>query len=195
MIQMKKNAFLWFSAGLLFSLLALLLVWSGLSGSVMVTEPEEIPKAADTILQCIQSGDWSCLESMVQGHPSLAPVTGETESPEEVIWNAYQKNLHWTIHENFQIKNALVAQKITVSCLDIPGVAAEVNRILADANIHLSESEYHDQILNAVVNQILETEPPLTEHNITLSFLREEGRWLALPDSSLQALLAGFTDR
>ena len=186
---------LWFTAGLLFSLLALMLVWSGLAGSIMVAEPEEVPKAADAVLQCIQSGDWSRLESMVYGHPPLSPETGEPESAEEAIWKAYQESLDWTIQEDFQVKNAFITQKISITCLDIPGIAAEIIQLLSDTNINISESENRDQILRAAVNHILESEPPRAEHSITLTFLREEGRWMALPDSALQTLLSGFTDR
>jgi len=185
MTQTTKHTRLWLAAGLLLSLAVLLTVWSGLSGKVLISDPEGIPEAADAVMACIHDGDWETLETMVSGNPGLMPASGDAGSVENLIWEAYLQSLQWTCAEGFSIQGACVTQSVRVTCLDIPGVVRDIRELLAEPAIN-------DQILYAV-RQALETEPPVREHTLILTFLREKGQWQLVPDQALQALLSGFT--
>ena len=187
----KKQTRLWLSAGLMLSLLALLVVFRGLSGTVAVTDPEELPKAADAVLSSIHTGDWATLSQLVSGSPMLSPETGAADSAEAVIWAAYCGGLQWTCADDFTVQGPCVALRVTVNCLDIPGVTAAMAESMKSAAPTGSETQ--TQILKLAAEQILDSNAPRKEQEITLNFLREKGQWKLVPDRALQALLSGFT--
>lgn len=191
MMRGKKASLLWIAAGLIFSLLTLLVVLHGLMGKIVITDPEGIPTAADQAMTCIQSGDWSALECMVSGKPSLTPATGEHNSVTGKIWEAYQKSLQWTFQEAFSVEGSYVIQGIHVTCLDIGTVIKDIAE-LTMASVDANEDQ-RQQLQFAAAEQILNTEPPLMQRRIELTFLREDGQWLLVPNKALQEVLSGFT--
>ena len=190
MIQTKKRTFLWLTGGLVFSLLVLLVVSTGLSGNVLITDPEGIPETTDAVMNCIRSGDWMTLEGLVTGNPALAPVTGEEGTAENLIWNAYQQSLQWVYEEEFDIQDSYVIQTVTVTCLDISGVTGIIARILQEPAFIAANSE---SALLAATEEVLHADVPTIQKEITLTLARENGRWLVVPNSALLALLSGFT--
>ena len=184
-MQRKKHALLWFTAGLLFCLLIFLTVFRGLAGKVLVTDPEGIPKAADRLMHCIHSGDWETLEEIVSGNPPLAPVQEAEGSAEDLLWEAYRKTLQWSCTESFTTDGSCVIQPITVTCLDIAGAAKAAANLSEDSGLLQAEA----------IAQILGEAPPMLTREIQLTFLREKGQWLLVPDRALLTLLSGFTLR
>ncbi len=193
MKQSKTVAKIWLLAGFLCSVLVLLVVCTGLSGKTIVADPAGIPEAANEVMDCIRYGNWEALSEMVYGCPSLEPVTGEANSAQERIWKSYQDSLQWTCPEDFAIRDAYVTQKIMVQCLDIHAVTDAMAEILSRSQTSSAESEKQEQLLYSAAEQVLLEEIPVTEREITLTFLRENGQWLVIPDRELQALLSGFT--
>ena len=59
MMHAKKHTLLWLAGGLFFTLLALWIVISGLSGNVIVTDPDLIQNTADSVMTNLQSGNWN----------------------------------------------------------------------------------------------------------------------------------------
>ena len=193
MIRTNIQAFLWHSAGLLFSLLGILVVLGGLSNQFFMADPEGIPAAADAILHCIQNGDWDSLEQMVSGSPSLTPEIGEEGSAEKIIYYAYQQSLNWVCKEDFRIHGSFISQPVTLSCLNIRLVTDTIAEVLADPVASASFSEDQPQMLRSAAEQVLLTCVPIMEQEITLVFLRENGQWQLVPNAALQNLLSGFT--
>lgn len=189
MIQHNKTALLWLSVGLLFSLLVLLVIYEGLAGKVWVTNPEEIPDTANAVMNSVQTGDWYTLEDIVWGNARLSPEIGETGSAEEIIYTAYRKSLLWTCDESFDIRNEYVTQKITVTCLDIPAVTEAITGILSESVLNTEEYP----VLLSAAEEVLKSDPPMKQHEISLTFLCENGQWLLVPNNALLALLSGFT--
>lgn len=139
---------------------------------------------------CIQAGDWASLQQLVSGNPDLAPETGEEGSAENLIWNAYRQSLCWVCEEGYDIQDGRVTQQITVTCLDISGVTRAMVPLLPES----ADSAQREDALAAAAQQVLNTQAPIQQREITLSFRRENGRWQAVPDSALLALLSGFTN-
>lgn len=186
MTHAKYPTLFWLMAGTLCSIVLLVMVFSGLSGKVLVTDAEEIPAAADGILDAVHKGDWEILSSMVSGEMWLTPDTGAENSPENLLYEAYRKSLQWTVCHGFEIQGRYVSQKVTVTCLDISAVthamAENLDRASAD----------DPKLVSSAAEQILKSDPPYMQREITLHFLREKQQWRAVPDSALLALLSGF---
>ena len=192
MTRRKTNTILWTFSGLLLSLAVLLVVLSGLSGQILVTDADGIPDAAESVMAAIHSGNWEDLEALVADANELAPETGDENSAHHLIWDAYRNSLRWSCEDGYGIGGSHVTQKVTVTCLDIPALTDAMARILPE----LSDNAINmtaEQALSAATEAVLRQELPLTEEKITLSFVRKNGQWLLIPDNTLLALLSGFT--
>lgn len=193
MVHWKKSAKLWTAAGLLLSLLVLLVVSGGLAGKVFVTDPEGIPQAAEAVMNCIRTGAWTDLELLVSGGPSLDLMTGKEDTAEGLIWNAYQQSLQWVCEEGYDVREARVTQQVTVTCLDINGVTNAIVQIVPEPAYSVSGSQDQRQALRSAAQQVLNSSPPTMQRTVTLTFVRENGQWRVIPNHALLALLSGFT--
>lgn len=185
----KKRSILWSAAGLLLSLLALLTVFGGLAGRVLVENPDGIPKTADALMTCIRDGDWQTLKLLVSGNPDLEPVTGEEASAEKLIWDAYRQSLQWSCEDGYCVQEGHVVQCVSVTCLDIPTLTTQMAKILPRP----ADGAAASQFLRTAAEQALASDAPTVHREISLTLIHENGRWKVVPDSTLLALLSGFT--
>ena len=192
MTKANKQTLLWFSAGLVFSFLTLLVIGTGLSGKVWITGPEEIPDAVDAVMTSIQTGDWAVLEDMVLGSPSLTPRVGSPDSAEKMIWDAYRNSLQWSCEEPFRIHSSLITQKVSVTCMDIPGITDAISTMLSSADSTGFDAATQTEFLHTVAAHVLESELPMIRREITLTFQRNQGHWMLVPNNALLMLLSGF---
>ncbi len=189
MKRRTKKTILWTLAGLLFSLAVFLVVISGLSGQIRITDTDGIPLAADSVMNAIHTGDWSTLELLVTEPYTLEPVSGEEDSAERIIWEAYQQSLQWNCAEEFDIEGAKMMQKVSVTCLDIPALTARMIEILPE----IADDVAEEDLLAAAAETALFEDLPLLQREITMTFVRIDGRWKLIPNNTLLALLSGFT--
>lgn len=192
MTKANKQTLLWLFAGLVFSLLTLLVIWTGLSGKVWITDPEGIPETADAIMDSIQTGDWAALEEMVLGSPSLTPRVGAPDSAEKMIWDAYRNSLQWSCEDPFRILGSLISQKVSVTCLDIPSVTDAISKTLAESDPAIFVDTAQTERLPIAAADVLESEIPMIRREITLTFQRNQGHWMLVPNNALLKLLSGF---
>ena len=80
MKQTNRLTFLWFSGGIICTILLFVVLCSGFSGRIYISDPEKIQDTVDAVMNCIQSGDWTDLENLVVGKPALVPYTGQEAS-------------------------------------------------------------------------------------------------------------------
>ena len=153
MTKANKQTLLWLFAGLVFSLLTLLVIWTGLSGKVWITDPEGIPETADAIMDSIQTGDWAALEEMVLGSPSLTPRVGAPDSAEKMIWDAYRNSLQWSCEEPFRIHGSLITQKISVTCMDIPDITDSISTVLSSSDSNEFDAATQTELLRIAAEQ------------------------------------------
>ena len=192
MTKANKQTLLWFSAGLVFSFLTILVVWTGLSGKVWITGPEEIPDAVDAVMTSIQTGDWVRLEEMVSGNPELTPKVGAADSAEKMIWDAYRDSLQWSCEEPFRIHGSLITQKVSITCMDIPSITDAISTMLSSADSTGFDAATQTEFLHTVAAHVLESELPMIRREITLTFQRNQGHWMLVPNNALLKLLSGF---
>lgn len=186
----KRAPLLWLAGGLLLSLSVLVVVFGGLTGRVLVTDAGSIPETADAVMTCVRTGDWDALQPLVSGNPDLEPITGEENTAENLIWNAYCQSLQWTYPEDFAVQDNHVTQQVAVTCLDIKGVTGIMREIMKGS---AAEPEDREQALFAAAQQVLASNAPVMQREITLHFVRENGSWQLIADNALLALLSGFT--
>ena len=193
MTKANKQTLLWLLAGLVFCLLTLLVIWTGFSGKVWITGPEEIPDAVDAVMTSIQTGDWVRLEEMISGNPELTPKVGAADSAEKMIWDAYRNSLQWSCEEPFRIHSSLITQKVSVTCMDIPGITDAISTMLSSPDSTGFYAATQTEFLHTVAAHVLESEHPMLHREMILTFQRSQGRWVLVPNHSLQILMSGFT--
>lgn len=189
MKRRTKRTFFWTLAGLLFSLSLFLVVFSGLTGQIRITDTDGIPVAADSVMHAVHTGDWRTLELMVAEEYTLEPLTGEEGSAERIIWEAYQQSLQWNCAEGFDIEGAKMIQKVSVTCLDIPALTNRMIEILPE----IADDVAEEDLLASAAETVLFEGLPLLQRDITMTFVRMDGRWKLIPNNALLALLSGFT--
>ncbi len=189
MTRKTVKTMLWTIAGLMLSLAVLLVVLSGLSGQIFITDAHGITEAADDVMDSIQNGDWEQLNALLAADEELILQTGEDGTVERLIWTAYQDSLQWCCADSYEIQGSNVTQKITVTCLDIAELSEKMMVILPQ----LLEHSEREQALMAAAEQALESEPPVMQKEITMTFVRNNGQWKVVSNSALLALLSGFT--
>ena len=192
MTNAKKQTLLWLLAGLVFCLLTLLVIWTGFSGKVWITDPEGIPDAVDAVMTSIQTGDWVRLEEMISGNPELTPKVGAADSAEKMIWDAYRNSLQWSCEEPFRLHGSLITQKVSVTCMDIPGITDAISTMLSSADSTGFDAATQTEFLHTVAAHVLESELPMIRREITLTFQRNQGHWMLVPNNALLKLLSGF---
>lgn len=195
MKRAKATTIVWLLLGVFFALLVFLVIHHGLAGNVLVVNPKGISEATDAVLNGIHTGSWQVLEELVSGEPFLTPVTGEADSVEAVLYEAFQKSLRWTCEEGYGVQGSLVTQAMTVTYLDIPAAADAMAVILAEDGALQATGQAPKYLLQAAAKQVLETQMPITQTNIVLTFRREQGRWMLVPNNAFKTLLSGFTAR
>ena len=189
MTRKTVKTMLWTIAGLMLSLAVLLVVLSGLSGQIFITDAHGITEAADDVMDSIQNGDWEQLNALLEADEELILQTGENGTVERLIWTEYQDSLQWCCADSYEILGSNAAQRITVTCLDIAELTEKMMVILPQ----LSEHSEREQALMAAAEQALESEPPVMQKEITMTFVRNDGQWKVVSNSALLALLSGFT--
>lgn len=189
MKKRTKKTILWTLAGLLFSLSVFLVVISGLSGQIRIADAAGIPIAADSVMNAVHTGDWNTLELLVAEAYTLEPVTGEESSAERMIWDAYQQSLQWNCAEEYETDGAYVKQKVFVTCLDISALTGRMIEILPE----IAELVAEEDLLAAAAETALSQDLPVLQKEITMTFVRVNGRWKLIPNNTLLALLSGFT--
>ena len=189
MTRRKIRTILWILAGLVLSLAAIAVVMTGLAGQVLVTDAEGISLAADNVMHCIQDGDWEELTSAVSGAPELSFQTGEENTAEDLIWDAYRQSLQWSCKDGYEVQGGQVIQQVTVNCLNI----SELTKQLREAMRQTEDNTASDHGLKAAAEEVLHRDMPMVQKEIRMCFVRTDGQWKLVPDSALLALLSGFT--
>ncbi len=189
MTRKTIRTMIWSAAGLLMSLSVLVVVLSGLSGQMQITDSESISRTADAVMNSVRSSDWQKLNELIIDNPGLEPSTGEENTAERLIWTAYAQSLEWKCSDSFEVQNDRVKQNVTVTCLDISALAHQIRETLAES---ATDSDYAAALL-AAAQQTLDTEFPVLQRDITMTFVRKNGQWKLIPNNTLLALLSGFT--
>lgn len=192
MTRRKKRIICWTITGLLFALSVLLVVLSGLTGQTWITDSGGIPVAADAVMTAIRNGDWNTLETLVLNVQNLSPQVDGENSVQMLVWDAYLDSLQWSCLDTFEVQGAKVTQQLTVTCLDIStvtGYMAEILPEISDNALNITS----DQALCQAAEAALSRKLPLTQHEVTLSFVRRDEWWKLVPNNALLALLSGFS--
>lgn len=204
----KQPAVLWSIAGIVLSLCTILCAVIGSNSSPKVLlDSAAIVETAEQTLECVRSGDYDTLTQLLYGSPRLGEAPVKTDEPESVILFAFLDSIHYDISQECYASGSGVALDVHIDYLDISAVSEKLQAIVPDLMIQLAESKekpeifdeernyqpaFLEEVLCTATAQVLSQEPPITERDITLEFVRSGDGWLVVPTESLTQLLSGY---
>lgn len=160
-------------------------------------------------MDAICAGDFSGAQQYLLGQPSLG-VDRELEDPAAaMIWQAFVQSLSYELSGECYATDTGVAQDITLTCLDITSVTANLaqrsekhlTRLQKEAT-HISELYDDDgnyrqdvvmKVLSTVVKEALKEDSQQTTCTFTLQLVSRKGQWYIRPNSEfISALLGGI---
>lgn len=167
---------------------------------------EEAEECVRAMMTRICQGDYSGASAYLYGTPSL----GTDDSPEEpvadMIWEAFVSSLSFSPQGGCYATVSGLAQDITVSGLDLPGVTQALKqhspavleaRVEAEEDMGAVYDENHQyreaftqSVLEEAASQVLSSSASV-ERRVTVRLVYEENRWWVVPDAALLNAVSG----
>lgn len=206
---MKHATVRWAIAGLLVSLCTLfVLIYGTTHGPTLLVENSVILDAADQVMSCAASGDYSTLEPLLYGAPTLGDAPEADNSAQGLIWKAYLDSIQYSFPETPYAVDSKIALDVCVTCLDISAITDSLHdiapKLMADKAAQITEvavvydedNNYQEAFLAEVMAesaaQALESSSITMEQTMTLQFVRSNGTWQLLPSDEFLQFLSGF---
>lgn len=205
----KKRIIFWAISGMVLSLCVLITVICGLNNPPkFLANPANVIKAAEEVLDCAHSGDLDALEQMLYGTPSLGDAPTMDDSAQSVIWYAYKESIQYSLSDTPEATDTGVSLDAKITCLDISAVmdalktvapalmAEKANQTDNEDEIYDESHNYRESFVSGILQEattlILQNQPQTMEQEMTLQFVRQDGKWQIVPTEELVQLLTGF---
>ena len=201
-----SGLFLCLGLGLMFLAICLVMGQPGTQPTLVGSSQEpqnQVVAAMDAICQ----GDFSGAEQYLLGRPSLG-VDRELQDPAAaMIWKAFVESLSYELSGDCYATDTGVAQDITLKCLDISSVTANLAQRSEKHLARLQQSATHtyevydengnfrqdvvQQVLSTVVQEALQEDAQYTTTAFTLQLVCREGQWYIHPNSDFISAISG----
>lgn len=208
MNMMKQPGSRWLMAGAAMGLCVLLLVILGTHwGPGMLVDNEAVLTAVAQTLECARTGDLEALEDLLYGTANLGAGPGDGETAQETLWRTYLSSIQFSLPERCHAQDGRVAVTVQVQALDLsqitssmaalaPELLEQKLRESEEADVYTADNGYREEFLAQVLlesaQQVLAQETPAIQRELTLTLLKEEGRWQVVPTEELLEFLSGF---
>ena len=203
-----SGLFLCFGLGLMFLAICLVMGQPGTQPTLVGSSQEpqnQVVAAMDAICQ----GDFSGAEQYLLGQPSLG-VDRELQDPAAaMIWKAFVESLSYELSGDCYATDTGVAQDITLKCLDISSVTANLAQRSEKHLARLQQSATHtyevydengnfrqdvvQQVLSTVVQEALQEDAQYVTKDVTLNLVYHQQRWWVMADQTLLRVISGGT--
>ena len=209
MKNFKHPALIWGIAGILLSLLTIIAAVTGIHSSpVLLMDTDVIVQAAEQTLDCVKTGDYEALETMLYGAPALGQLPEKDEAMQSRILYTYLDSIHYDVADTCQVSGDGISLSVQIQCMDISSVSAALQEIVPDlmqqvadeygdeARIYDADHNYQnaflEDVLSRALDQVLADNPHTTQKDLILQFARSQDGWKVVADPAFVQLLTGF---
>ena len=209
MKNMKKPAILWGIAGLVLSLCVLIAAVYGMNSSpAMLADPASVTATAEQALECVRSGNFEELETLLSGNTQLGDAPSGEDTAESLIWQAFLESVEYEIAEEVTTSANGVCVNVHIRCLDIAQLSDTLQETVPElirkivtetedkSKIYDAERNYQDtflaEVLLTATKQILTKQLPTTELDMVLNLVPSADGWQVAPTEELLQFLTGF---
>lgn len=202
------NGKIWLISALVAAVAALVAVILGMGNhSFVVVSQSRLEEKVDAMLADARSGNLTDCSSRFAGANDL----GEAPSPDTArgkLWYAYLDSISYTADQGYHMEGDRLAFEIHLTCMDMEETLAQMNEVLPEikkAQVKAKDKseifdengdlrpQMEEEILMEAVNQVL-PEAPCVERDMTVYFVRQQGKWMLQPTEGLIALLSGCAE-
>ena len=209
MKNFKHPTLIWGIAGILLSLLTIIAAVTGIHSSpVLLMDTDVIVQAAEQTLDCVKTGDYEALETMLYGAPALGQLPEKDEAMQSRILYTYLDSIHYDVADTCQVSGDGISLSVQIQCMDISSVSAALQEIVPDlmqqvadeygdeARIYDADHNYQnaflEDVLSRALDQVLADNPHTTQKDLILQFARSQDGWKVVADPAFVQLLTGF---
>lgn len=174
---------------------------------VLVEPSQEALGTASEMLQAVADGEYEKAGSMILGMPDLGVNREADGQVGQILWNAYQQSLEYTVvGEPFTTADG-IAVRYSVRYLDISAVAANLrthSQTLLEKRVDEAEelsdvydenNDYREDVVMEVLYDAaelaLKENAAYIEKEFTVNLVYRGGKWWVLLDDGLLAAITG----
>ena len=197
--------------GLLGLGLAVFSIWLGLTSKdaapVLLSPSKDAQKVVESVLREACNGNYAAASQNILGNPQFGMDLSSEDPAVEMIWEAFRGSFSYTITEECFITEAGLAQKASVSYLELNSVTeglkeriqqlleeriANADRVedLYDENHEIKEA-YVMEALQTAVAEAIENNTRIKTVELTVNLIWRDSQWWVLPDDALLSALSG----
>jgi hypothetical protein len=190
-------------AGIAAALLTAAVLYFAISSAsadpAVVKVPASAMEQTEELMSAVCEGRFDDVQPLLSGVADLGIQPLPEGTPESLLWDAWVGSLSYEfLGDCYATPNGL-ARDVEVWGLDMQKTTQQVGaeaqllaqeRIAALEGAELPES-FADQILYDATARVLEQPLLMSEWTVTLELEYEQGRWMIIPSTRLQALLSG----
>lgn len=202
---------------LVFAVLALVTAAAGVflslrnmnAGPVLVQAPEEVRERAVALMDAVCIGDHEGVRAQLYGQPELGLDREPTDAVGRLFWQALMESRSYTVVRDLYVTNDGIAMDVVLVGLDMDSVTGNlrdrsqrllelrVSQAKDAAEVYMDNGEYREGFVMAVLEEAareaLREDAAMTQWELTLRFVYDEGRWWIRPDGDVLDAISGDT--
>ena len=174
---------------------------------VLTSSPVEAQARIEEFMEAICDADYDRVSECISGNPGLGLDRPASDDVGVLLWNAYTDSLTYTLEGECYATDEGLAQKVTLTGLDISSVTAVLkdrSQVLLEQRVAEAEdatdvydenNEYREDFVMAVLYdaaaQALETDGQEKTMEFTLNLVYQNDQWMVVADNTLLDAISG----
>ena len=174
---------------------------------ILLRRPDAAVSRVDDLFRAVSEDDYTAASRLIYGEPDLGGDREHMEKISAMIWDAYVGSLTYELVGDCTATANGVAQKVTISYLDIGSVTEglqERSRTLLQQRVAEAEdveeiydehNDYRQDFVDAVVTdaarEALSRDARYLETELTVELVYLRGQWWILGDRDLMQAISG----
>ena len=174
---------------------------------VLTSSPVEAQARIEEFMEAICDADYDRVSECISGNPGLGLDRPASDDVGVLLWNAYTDSLTYTLEGDCYATDEGLAQKVTLTGLDISSVTAVLkdrSQVLLEQRVAEAEdatdvydenNEYREDFVMAVLYdaaaQALETDGQEKTMEFTLNLVYQNDQWMVVADNTLLDAISG----
>ena len=174
---------------------------------VLTSSPVEAQARIEEFMEAICDADYDRVSECISGNPGLGLDRPASDDVGVLLWNAYTDSLTYTLEGECYATDEGLAQKVTLTGLDISSVTAVLkdrSQVLLEQRVAEAEdatdvydenNEYREDFVMAVLYdaaaQALEIDGQEKTMEFTLNLVYQNDQWMVVADNTLLDAISG----
>ena len=174
---------------------------------VLTSNPVEAENRIQDFMDAVCDGDYDQVSAYIAGHPNLGLSREASDEVGVLLWNAHTDSLRYTLVGECHATDDGLAQKISLTGLDISSVTAVLkdrSQALLEKRVQEAEdateiydenNEYREdfvmEVLYDAASEALENDAQEITTEFTVNLVYQEDKWLIVSDNALLDAISG----